>query len=61
MSGLVRQGRVIIGMVSARSDLCLDLFDEVGLVSGRVRRGRLGVATCSASWISVGTCPASSD
>jgi len=58
VSGLVQRVRVIIGKGSARSDLCRDFFGEVGLVSNRVRRGRLGVGTCSAISISVGTCPA---
>jgi len=60
VSGLVRRCRVIIIKGSARSDLCRGLFGEVGLLSNRVRSGRLGVGTCSVRWIIVGTCPARS-
>jgi len=48
VSGLVRRGRVIVGMCSAMSAMCRDLFDEVGFVAGRVRRCRLCVGTCLA-------------
>jgi len=49
MSGLVRLCRVSDGTCSVMSDLCLDMFVEVGFVSGSVRRGRLNVGNCSAS------------
>jgi len=48
VSGLIRLGRVSVGMCSTKSALCRDLFDEVVLVSGRVGRGRVSVGTCSA-------------
>jgi len=41
LSGLLRRGRVSVGMCSVRSAFCRELFGEVWLVSGRVRRGRL--------------------
>jgi len=60
VTGLVRRGRVIVGMCSARSALCRDLFGEVWLMSRRVRRGRLSIRMCSAMLVIVGTCPAKS-
>jgi len=33
--------------LKAMSSLCRDLFGDVGLVSGRVRQGRLSVGMCS--------------
>jgi len=48
------------GLVPAKSGFCLEVFGEVGLVSGHVRRGRLNVWTCSAIGLSVETCSARS-
>jgi len=58
--GRVRRGRFIVGTCSTMSIFfvgtctplsakCRDAFDEVVLVSGRVRRGLLNVQTCLAS------------
>jgi len=60
VSGLVRQCRVCVGMFSARPSYIPDLFGKVGLLSVRVRRGRLSAGTCLASGFIVGTCPAKS-
>jgi len=45
MSGRVLLGRVSVGTCMAMSDYCRDLFGKVGLMSVRVRRGRLCVGT----------------
>jgi len=57
VSGLARLGRGLLVRVrrsrhsvwtcSAKSGYCRDVFDEVFLVSGRVRRVLLIVGTCS--------------
>jgi len=44
----VRIGRLIVGTFPASSGYCRDVFVEVGLVSGRDRRGRFYIDTCSA-------------
>jgi len=66
VSGHVRRGRLIVVTCSARSFYCRDMFDEVGIVSGRFRRGlvivgrvrrvRLSVGRVLRDRISVWTC-----
>jgi len=41
VSGLIRQGRIIVGTFSARTNYCRDLFEDFDFVTGRVRRGRV--------------------
>jgi len=45
-AGLVRRGRLLVGTCSAMLGLFRDVFDEVGLVSVHVRRGRVCVGKC---------------
>jgi len=42
------------------SAYCVDVFGEVGIVSGRVRRGRLSVGMFRRGLVRVGTCSAKS-
>jgi len=55
MSVLVWQGRINVGTYLARTDLCRDLFVEVGLVSGLVRRRRVVVGRARRGLLSAGT------
>jgi len=58
VTGRVRRGRISVGTCSSRSDLCWAVFGEVDFVSGqydevfllsrRVRRVVVNVVTCSA-------------
>jgi len=47
MSGRERRGLVSEGTCSLRSAFCREVFDDFGLVSGHVRRGRVNVGKCS--------------
>jgi len=48
VSERVLRCRFFVGTFTALSAMCRDVFDEVVLVSGRVRRGRLNVRNCLA-------------
>jgi len=54
VSGLVRAGLIGVGTRSAMLALCPDFIGKVGLVSLRVRRGRLNVRNCSTRTVNVG-------
>jgi len=67
MSGYVRRCRIYFGPCSARTAQCRDVYDEVFLVSRRVRQSRdvLGNVVLESGLvrqgqISVGTCSARS-
>jgi len=67
VSGRVRRVRISVATCTSKSELCRDVFDEVGFLTGRVPRGRVNVGMISVkvgfvsglvrrSRVSVGTC-----